>query len=85
MNLICNVYLSVPCCPSVQSIKGQPGMVSWRHGHYEALDLSRKSLSGDKALIFSMCTLEEFQILSKVSLLNGCIHTYSLPASDDYF
>lgn len=33
----------------VRGIKGQPGLVSWRHGYYEALDMSRKSLSGDKA------------------------------------
>lgn len=34
-----------------------------RHGHYEALDLSCKSLPGDKVLIFSMCTEEEAQII----------------------
>lgn len=30
-------------------------MLAWRRGHYEALDVSRKSLPGDKVLIFSMC------------------------------
>lgn len=69
----------------VQHIKGQPGLVSWRHGHYEALDLSRKSLPGDKALIFSMCALEEAQIFSEARVLNGCIHMYCLPASDALF
>lgn len=73
------------CAVCVPCIKGQRGLVSWRHGHYEALDLSRKSLPGDKALIFSMCTLEEAQIFSEAGVLNGCIHMYCLPVSDAHF
>lgn len=69
----------------VQRIKGQAELTSWRRGHYEALDLSRKSLPGDKALIFSMCTREEAQIFSKAKVLNGCIHMYCLHASDAHF
>lgn len=46
----------------VQRIKGQRGLASWRRGHYEALELSLKSLSGDKALIFSVFPCEEAQI-----------------------
>lgn len=67
------------------SIKGQLGLLSKRHGHYEALDLSRKSLPGDKALIFSMCTLKEAQIFSKARVLNGFIHMYGLSDSDAHF